>query len=150
MPLQRKYLFRGTTIAYEGGTNSREHNFTCTTSHPVIGLLFAKECANRYPDQAVIYIARMDKVEHLIVEANVLKKMEQEYVVGVTPTEFYKYTEGYVRFRDLQKILKEIGMEVTEIVRKDKLSELCKSVKKVKVKEFETLISLVQNIIETN
>ena len=77
MPIQTKYLFRGTTKDFEGGTNSKENKFTCTSRHPIIALFFAMDCARDYPDHAVVYITQFEKVRHLKAEPNVFKKIEQ-------------------------------------------------------------------------
>lgn len=77
-------------------------------------------------------------------------KIEQEFVVGVAPTEFYEHSEGYIHFRDLQEILKEMGFDVSQIVRKDNLNELCKKVKPLKAKELKTLMARVLSVIKTN
>jgi len=150
MPVKTEYLFRGTTKGFEGGTNSKENKFTCTSRHPVIALFFAMDCAREYPDDAVVYIAKIEDVQHLKAEPNVFKKIEQEFVVRVAPTEFYKHTVGYIHFKDLQEILKEIGFDVSQIVRKDNLTELCKNVKQLKAKQLETLIKQIQSVMKTN
>lgn len=143
------YLFRGTTLGYEGGTNCRTYNYTCTTRHPFIGLLFAMECAMRNPDEAVVYIAKLEKVTHLKAEPNVLKKIEQEFVIGVAPANFYPLTEGYIHYKELQEIFKDMGFEVTQIVRKDNLSELCSKVEQMTHKQFQNLMRQIWKVMKS-
>lgn len=148
MPAKAKVLFRGTTINFAGGNISKNFNLTCTTTHPAIALLFAMECANDYPDNAVIYIAKMETVGHLKMQPNVLKKIEQEVVLSVSPSEFFHLSEGYIYFRDFQRVLVEMGFEISEIVKTEKLSELCTKVEKITAKEMEMLMEEVKSLIK--
>jgi len=148
MAAKDKYIFRGTTIGFKGGKNCHEHSYTCTSTHPVIALLFAMECANQYSAEAVVYVANIEKVRHLKKEPNVLKKVEKEYVVGVSPTEFIKYTEGYISCKELKEIIEQFGFDVSETVRKEKLTELCKGVRAINSKEIDILIDLIKKVIK--
>lgn len=148
MPTAIKYVFRGTTIGFKGGSNSQEHSIVCTSKHPAKALLFAMECANEHPDDAVIYIAKMERIGHLKIEGNVLKKKEEELAFSIAPDDFYKLTEGYIHFRDMQKLLKELDFDIYELVRIDKLTELCSRIKKISTKDLEILMISLEKFIK--
>ena len=148
MPTAIKYVFRGTTIGFKGGSNSQKHSIVCTSKHPAKALLFAMECANEHPDDAVVYIAKMEKVGHLKIEGNVIKKKEEEVAFAITPSDFYKLTEGYIHFKDMQKLLKEMGFDVNELVRIEKLTELCNRIKKISAGDLEKLVIRLKKFIK--
>jgi len=145
-----EYLFRGTTIGYEGGTTSQTYSFTCTSVHPIIALYFAMECSTCFPEQAVVYVANFENVKHHEAEANVLKKIEQECVLKVAPADFYPLTEGYIHYRDLQAILKEMGFDVTQVITKQNLTELCSKVPQLSPEEMESIMSRILAQLATN
>ena len=148
MSVKYKYIFRGTTVNFEGGHSSKKYHFTCTSQHPAIALLFAMVCAKEYPETSVIYVAVMEKVRHLITEPNVFKRQEQEVVFQVLPLEFCKLSEGYVHFSEMQQILSKMGYKVDEIMRIDKLSEFCAKVGKMSVKDIEKVVQEIKNMIK--
>jgi hypothetical protein len=96
-----EYVFRGTTIGYPGNTASQTLPVTCTSSNPVVALLFALECANSFPDDSVIYLGNMATLSSYQSHANVLAFFEREVIFALKPVDFYALSEGYVTFKEL-------------------------------------------------
>lgn len=143
-----KFVFRGTTIGYEGGKHSQTLPVTCTTEHPAKALWFAMQCAAENPEIAVVYIAKMEKLAHLSILANVLKKKEEEVAFEIAPKEFYSLTEGYVHYKDLQKLLSGMGFDVYQLVRIDNLTELCSRTATISDKDLEKLVEDLEKFIK--
>jgi hypothetical protein len=135
-----KYVFRGTTIEYQGGVNSKSNSFTCTSTHPVKALWFALECLYRYPEEAVVYIAEIASLDNVNRGANVLEETENEIAFMIEPAKFYKYCMGYISVQDMQTILKEAGWDSYQNVRKDNLSRLCYETLAIEYDEVEKLV----------
>src|SRR6266571_7005016 len=104
------YVFRGTTINFEGGSSCQKCGYTPTTKHPVKATLFALECAQRYPEKAVIYIFKTERLKNIEPLGNVLKKHEEELAWPILPKDIYKLSEGYVHVINMKQVLNNHGI----------------------------------------
>lgn len=139
-----KYVFRGSTINFEGGISSKKYGYTCTTKHPVKATLFALECANHYPEQAVIYVAETKNLMHLKRTSNVLKKQEEELAWKILPKDFASLVEGYIHLGDIQKVLKTLGFDTYEIVGLDNLNRLCRETPPMSANKMRKFLQEIQ------
>ena len=143
-----KYVFRGTTINYEGGSSSQKCEYTCTTKHPVIAALFALLCAQEYPEQSVVYIFKTIKLKSLKPMGNVLKKHEEELAWPVLPKDMLELSEGYVDILDMKKVLNDFQVIVDPIVSVDNLTRLCKEATSMSDTEIETIVKALEALIK--
>ncbi|HXB08012.1 MAG TPA: hypothetical protein VNW04_12870 [Puia sp.] len=126
-----KYVFRGTTIGFEGNTASMNMPYTCTSSHPIKALWFALDCMSNNPYTAIVYLGILDRISGQLIKGNVLDSIEEEIAFGMKPHEFYNLCEGYVHVADLQSIVKTHGFDTYMSVRKDNLSLLCEETRQI-------------------
>lgn len=142
MPAARlpKYVFRGTTKDYPGGGNSIRMPYTCTSSHPVKALWFALECYQENPEDAGIYLALTENLKHISHGQNHFHKLENEIGFFIQPISFYTLCEGFIYLSDFQKVLTDLGIDAYNIVRKDNLTELCKSTPDLSSRNIESLV----------
>jgi hypothetical protein len=150
MPKERKigFVFRGTTKGYLGNEKSKSIPVTCTTSQPAIAILFAMQCANEFPDDAVVYIADFQKIKSQITEPNVLKKDEKEVAFSMQPKEFISQSEGFVSIRDLRKVLEEMNISLPLLVRMDNLTRSCREARRLSSKRIIELVSRLRPLIK--
>lgn len=142
------YVFRGTTIAYQGNTNSIKIPVTCTSWHPVKALWFALECFQKDPEKAVIYIANTNRLKSLAIGYNHLGKLENEIAFNIEPQVFYSYCLGYVHVSQFQRILKDLGIDGYNVVRTDNLSRLCAETRPISVNKIESIVTTVLPILK--
>jgi|GEM_PF-3446199 len=142
------YVFRGTTIGFQGSTASMSIPYTCTSSHPIKAIWFALDCMSKNPYTAVVYLGILEKFSEQKIKANVLKSIEDEIALGMKPLEFYTLSEGYVHVSDLQSIVKSFGFDTYMSVRKDNLSLLCEETRLIDQNEIEAIVAKMRNCIK--
>ena len=103
-----KYVFRGTTIGWQGNIASRQLPRTPTTTNPIKALLFAICCGIK----GVIYIAEVRKLKFIKADKNVLAKVEEEIGYIISPTDFILLSEGYITINDAMSIVNELKIEL--------------------------------------
>ncbi len=135
-----EYVFRGTTISFKGSSFAQNEQMTSTTSNPIIALWFAKECLNKNPDKACVYLAKSDNLSGIQSEKNVLASIESEIGYKIAPTEFYKRTEGYFLVQDFQSVLTIEGFDCQDIVRIENLSRLCFETKNINPTQIKKIV----------
>jgi len=113
--------------------------YTCTSTHPVKALWFALECYHKNPGLAVVYIARMEKLQGVSRGYNQLRKLEDEIGFFIPPISFYPYCEGFIHVADFQWVLKGFEIEVYNAVRKDNLSRFCAETPVISIKKIAAL-----------
>jgi len=142
-----KYVFRGTTINFPGGKAALSQGYTFTSAHPGKATLFAIECRQTFPNDAVIYIAETESLKGIEITYNFFAKEEHEIVFALLPVEFYKRAMGYVTLADMQDALAAVGHTVNHAARKDILLELCQTLNPISNEEIEALVkALIPNI----
>lgn len=139
----QRYVFRGTTIGFEGNGNSVGLRYTCTSTHPLKALWFALECYQKFPEQSVVYVADRHKLGELSTNSNHFQDYEEEIAFQILPKYFYPLCEGYLHVTDLQKIMKDQGLESYKLVRVDNLTRICKETPSLSVNEMETILECV-------
>ncbi|RYZ58723.1 MAG: hypothetical protein EOO14_09335 [Chitinophagaceae bacterium] len=144
-----KYVFRGTTIGYEGGNTQRKYKYTPTSKHIVKAALFAADCANKYPTQSVVYICETATLTSFgKPSGNRLKKYEEELAWPVVPEQFYPNCIGFVYLKDLLMILTRFGIVVEPLVDKTNITELCKKVKKIPEPTIEEIVDALSAYLQ--
>ncbi len=143
-----KYVFRGTTIKYKGNKNSIEIPYTCTSTHPVKALWFALECYPKNPETAVIYIAKLERLEDKKTSTNHFADLEDEIAFNIPPLSFYPYCMGYVHIFDFQGILKDFEIDGHNVVRKDNLTRLCAETRPISVNKIESIVALALPVLK--
>ena len=106
------------------------------------------ECAQRFPNNAVVYIAKTNNLNHLQVTANWNKKHESEYIWNAPPLEFYNLCEGFVRLNNIRRELRKLDHEVSGISSKENLNNLCRDLPAFPAKKLKNLIAALQPFIE--
>ena len=109
--LNAKYVFRGSTIGWPGNTASRQMPRTPTTTNPVKALLFALCCRDKAAP-AVIYIAKIEGLKEIKVDANVLVKVEEEIGFIISPADFILLCDGYLPLSDAITIFGILGITI--------------------------------------
>ena len=142
------YVFRGTTIGFEGSTASMNIPYTCTSGHPIKALWFALDCMSKNPYTAVVYLGILGKFSSQTIKGNVLNSIEEEIAFSMQPRAFYTLSEGYVHVADLQTIVKMIGFDAYMSVRKDNLSLLCEETRPITQDEIEAIVREMRKCIK--
>lgn len=119
------FLFRGTTIGFEGNQTAISFPYTCTSTHPVKALWFGLECLPRNRDSAVIYLAKMEDLVHLETMRGPLATIEDEIAFKIKPENFYPLCEGYIHVTEMQEILKLFLIDGYQLVTKKNLTSRC-------------------------
>jgi hypothetical protein len=138
-----RFVFRGTTIDYEGSKNSIALSYTSTSTHPVKALWFALECYRKFPDNSVVYVADRQRLVNLATSSNLLKDYEDEIAYRTIPRNFYPLCEGYLHVVDLQNIMRNLGIECNKIIGIDNLTRICKETSSLSVNDMETLLECI-------
>ena len=139
-----KFYFRGTTIGYPGNHHSQNLPVTCTSTNPIIALLFALECSSKNPLQAVVYIAKSEKlVEVITLPQNVLGEYEDEIPFSIKPVDFFSLCEGYVGVEDLKAALLAMGINCYYVVNNANLTMMCGQARRLNPNEILKLWELL-------
>jgi hypothetical protein len=142
------YLFRGTTIGYQGNKAAINMPYTCTSIHPAKALWFGLECVPRYSTTPVVYLASMQNLTHLEIMQNCLAMVEEEIAFKIAPIEFYPLCEGYVFVSEMQAILNQFGINAYQIVNKGNITPLCEQTPPLGDTEIEAIVEQMRKILK--
>lgn len=136
-----KYLFRGTTLNWEGNDANKHLPITSVTTHPIKAVLFALCCRD---NNRVVYINTLDRVAHIPQHQNVLAVIEDEIGLGIKPIDYAQTCEGYLQVEDAITILKAMGLNIPQLLDRTLFDMALKDVKKVNGKIVETFYQMAK------
>ena len=143
-----RYLFRGTTLGFDGNIGSRTMPYTCTTANPYKAALFAIYCRKHF-EEPVIYFAEVDSLatENHLPEGE-FAVAEEEIAWGLSPLNFAKIALGYVTLGEMTEMLRDHGFTLPASVSQSFLSEKCETMQPMDPEIIDTLVSKATKIIK--
>lgn len=106
------FLYRGTSIDWQGGSTLNRLRLTCTSSDPLVATLFGIECLRH--GEGVVQIAPRLPLNGLIGPSNVLSSLEREITLRLLPAEFENYVVQTISAAQARDILNNMGYELPE------------------------------------
>lgn len=144
-----KYLFRGTTIGFEGNKSHQIIPCTCTSKNPVKAALFALACKGKFIAEPIIYVARRERLKTVALnQANVIGELEEEITFKIKPIDFPKYCDGYLTLEEMQQALKNIGIELNKSASVHNLSFLLEETAEVNMADIEKLYKSIEHLLK--
>jgi len=108
--------FRGTSLGYPGSPALQKIEVTPTTTDPVVATIFATESASY--GKGVVYLAAPANLAGAnIMKGNVLRDLEAEVAVGVSPTEFARRAGATISAAKARDILGSMGIKLPPVIR---------------------------------
>ena len=139
-----RYLFRGTSLGWEGNLANRQLPRTSVTSHPVKAVLFALCCLG---NNSVVYINTIDRIAGIPEDKNVLAAIEDEIAFEIPPNQYAAICEGYIKVDDAIKILKELGQEIPQLLDRSLFDMALKDVGKMNAKTVGIFYELAKQYL---
>jgi len=106
------YLFRGTSVGYEGTVGLQAAGITPTTTDPAVATLFATRGSSF--GQGVVYIANRTGLP--VAEGNWFAGAEREVGVQMLPAEFAAQADASLSAMQARAILNSMGIQVPEVI----------------------------------
>jgi RHS repeat-associated protein len=104
---EESFLFRGTTVGFEGSPALQRIGVTPTSTDPAVATLFATE-ASRF-GEGVVLLAPRSAVP--TIPGNVLAALEAEVGVALKPVEFAARAQS-VNLAEARAVLQQLGVEL--------------------------------------
>ena len=121
-------------MGWDGNDANRELPRTSVTTHPVKAVLFALCCIQ---NNRVVYINTIDNLAGVAEDKNVLAPIENEIVFEIQPARYAETCVGYLPVEDAIKILKELNIEIPQLLDRTLFDMALKDVKKVSATTVE-------------
>ncbi len=137
-----KYVFRGTTLGFEGSHSSKNIPYTCATRNPIKAVLFAMHCKLHYYHNPVIYIAKFENIK-LLPLLKATKKMddlEEAINFMIEPNGFYQLCEGYTTLAEMKEIFKNLKIPLAASVKLENLTDKCEQAKVLEVEDIDRIL----------
>ena len=145
LDVKNRYLFRGTTLGWEGNKTNIELPRTCVTLNPIKAVLFALSCNG---NDRVIYITTIDRLSNINEDKNVLAKIEEEIAFEIQPIEYAKLCEGYITVDDAISILKQLNQYIPPLFDKTLFDFALRDVKKLNKEIITKFYELAQIMLK--
>lgn len=143
-----RFLFRGTTLGFEGNYSSITLPRTSTSTNPIKALWFALECRSHSSVESVVYLCLPEKLIGIESSYNFFAKLEGEIAFSIKPEEFYPLCEGYIHLTDLQKIMLQFGIPTNFRVEKGNLTAFCKETPDLNADTIRAIVDEIRKYLK--
>ncbi len=137
-------LFRGTTVGFAGNRSLQILGVTPTSTDPGVSTILATE-AEAY-GEGILYITNTSKFSSVGVTSNVLEKVESEVAVNVLPSEFPGYTTGSITPKQARGILKEMGIEIPNVIKKADVDRILRETPRLNPDQINEFLKKAQKL----
>ena len=142
------YLFRGTTEGYPGSNATQRLSITPTSSDPAVATIFSIAAAKN--GSGIVQIALPSNLGNVNYTANVLKSIEKEIGVGLSPVEFTSKANLTLTTNEAVDILKGMGIKLPTKINLDEISNTLKSVPKMSEKQIDAFYKKAIEVKKSN
>ena len=103
-----RYLYRGTSPGWPGGSGARSIPMTCTSTDPLVATLFAIRARSRF-GRCVVILGERTAFEDLTGPPNYMDQLESAVNLRVTPMEFERRAARMIGVDGSLEILADLG-----------------------------------------
>jgi hypothetical protein len=144
-----EYLFRGTTVGYEGSGTTNRLSITSITRHPGVATLFASEATTKSGGEGIIYVFRASDLNDLnFVGGNVLEGIEREIGVDILPLDLVNYAYASISLNGARSVLASMSppINIPSRAYKDEMNSMLESMRDMSRQEIEIFVQAARGM----